>query len=89
MGLRKTTKSDLAKKLEAPVDCITGQLLGSMTTAYILDGMSLIQGIKDTLFGTFLDLAGVVLKCTMSPFDRNQGVESEAIVLTDMTTSSV
>jgi hypothetical protein len=78
--MRKTTKSDLAKKLEAPVDCITGQLTGGMTTAYILDGMSLIQGIKDTMFVTFLDLADVLLKFMMNPFDRNQGVESVAIV---------
>ena len=78
--MRKTTKSDLAKKLEASVHCITGQLNGGMTTAYIRDGMALVQVIQITLFVTFLDLADVMLTFVMNPFDQNQGVESVALV---------
>ena len=79
-SMRKTAKSDLTKKLEERVHSITGQLTGSLSTAYIIDGMALIQGIPDTVFLTFRDLAGVVFKLLMNSFSQNQGVDSVAIV---------
>ena len=65
-AMRKTAKSELAKKLESVSDEIVELpvLLGSgdATSAYITDGMALIQALNKDHFKTFNDLAEVIAK---------------------------
>lgn len=58
--MRKTSKAELAKKLEASCDQVH-TLPAGRSTAYIIDGMALLQSQKETLFSTFDDL-GMLLK---------------------------
>ena len=60
-SMRKTTKADLAKKLES--NCEELNVLPPErpnSTAYIIDGMAFVQGLKESQFITFNDLANVV-----------------------------
>lgn len=63
-AMRKTTRSDLATKLESV--CKESTELPHDThgvpAAYIIDGMGVIQALNDNHFKTFNDLAEVVLK---------------------------
>lgn len=65
-AIRKTDKSELAKKLESVSDEIVELpvLLGSeeSTAAYIIDGMALIQTLNENVFKTFNDLAEIIAK---------------------------
>lgn len=49
-SMKETTKADLAKNIEAVVTAATA-IRG--TTAYIIDGMALLQGLHNTGFQTF------------------------------------
>jgi len=55
-SMRKTTKADLAKKLESVVE--ETQQLPSVKepSAYLVDGMALLQSLHDSGFQTFNDL---------------------------------
>lgn len=53
--LRTSVKSDLAKKLEATCQEVA-ELNGGSRTAYVIDGMALLQGMKQSMFSTFNDL---------------------------------
>ncbi len=81
-SMRKTTKADLAKKLEAVVE-ETQQLPNvKEPSAYIIDGMALLQRLNDSAFQTFNDLGECVWKkittlmgkevnsCVVIVFDR-------------------
>ncbi len=81
-SMRKTTKADLAKKLEAVVE-ETQQLPNvKEPSAYIIDGMALLQSLNDLAFQTFNDLGECVWKkittlmgkevnsCVVIVFDR-------------------
>ncbi len=81
-SMRKTTKADLAKKLEAVVE-ETQQLPNvKEPSAYIIDGMALLQSLNDSAFQTFNDLGECVWKkittlmgkefnsCVVIVFDR-------------------
>jgi len=62
-NMRKTVKADLAKKIEencAEVHDLS-QIDNHNDTAYIIDGMAILQSLKETLFNTYDDLAKQVL----------------------------
>jgi len=78
--MRKTSKADLAKKLESNCDEI--QVLGDSDEhdiACIIDGMALLQGL-DERFDTFDDLGSVVMHRITSLLDGNLGVTSVTVV---------
>lgn len=77
--LRKTTKADLAKKLEASCDEIHNLQEGQQT-AYIIDGMSMLQGLKETSFNTFDDLGNVVTKKLQHLFEGRLSVQAVVVV---------
>ena len=55
--MRKTTKADLAKKLESNCDKIQALAVSHDNhTAYIIDGMALLQALDESMFDTFNDL---------------------------------
>ena len=55
--MRKTTKADLAKKLESNCDKIQALAVSHDNhTAYIIDGMALLQALDESKFDTFNDL---------------------------------
>ena len=77
--MRKTTKADLAKKLESNCDEI--QVLAvshDNHTAYIIDGMALLQALDESEFDTFNDLGLVVMQKIQST--SNLGVTSVTMV---------
>lgn len=67
-SMRKTTTFDLATKLEENCEDVLASLPGlpaaltSFSSAYIIDGMAMLQGLNENHFRTFTDLAVVVLK---------------------------
>ena len=63
--MRKTVQSDLAKKLEKTCT-VLHRLPPAVTTAYIIDGMSLLQSLRETSFTSFNDLAHQVLQLVKS-----------------------
>ena len=77
--MRKTVKSDLAMKLEATCREVVG-LDSGHRTAYIIDGMALLQGMKESLFSTFNDLGHRVMLYVKSLLDGNLSIESVTIV---------
>jgi len=63
--MRKTNKADLAQKLEsncADVVASLPQAPDATSSAYIIDGMAVIQSLNENHFRTFNDLAEVVQK---------------------------
>ena len=79
--MRKTTKADLAKKLESNCDEI--QVLAvshDNHTAYIIDGMALLQALDESKFDTFNDLGLVVMQIIQSLLTSNLGVTSVTLV---------
>ena len=65
-SMRKVTKSELASKLEECVPMETALEMAvhmpSLPTAYIVDGMSLVQGVNEAHFQSFDDLGQIILK---------------------------
>ena len=57
-SLRKTTKADLAKKLEEACPS-QSTLPPNASTAYIIDGMALLQSLTESLFTTFADVCKI------------------------------
>ena len=79
--MRKTTKTDLAKKLESNCDEI--QVLAvshDNHTAYIIDGMVLLPALDESKFETFNDLGLVVMQRIQSLLTTNLGVTSVTLV---------
>ena len=74
-AMRKSTKADLAKKLESIVEVM--QELPEITekSAYIIDGMAMLQSLHDSAFETFSDLAECVLKKILSLLNRKQEIK--------------
>ncbi|KAL8561134.1 hypothetical protein ACOMHN_033717 [Nucella lapillus] len=63
--MRKTNKSDLAKKLEsvcAEVPTLPMVLNQPDNTGYVIDGMAMLQSLNESYFKTFDDLSQQVLK---------------------------
>ena len=66
--MRKTNKADLAKKIESVVDELNF-LSDTVPTAHIIDAMAFLQGLNESRFGTFEDLANLVLsRCQFIPW---------------------
>ncbi|KAK1890858.1 Protein cft1 [Dissostichus eleginoides] len=55
-AMRKTTKADLAKKLESVVEVMQELSDTTEKSAYIIDGMAMLQSLHDPAFQTFRDL---------------------------------
>ena len=86
-SMRKTTKADLAKKLEAVVE-ETQQLPNvEEPSAYIIDGMALLQSLNDSTFQTFNDLGECVWKKIATLWERKATAVS-LLCLRDMTTNT-
>jgi len=61
--MRKTKKADLAEKLESHCSEIFDLAQDTHTpTAYIADGMAMLQALNEDHFKTFNDLAEIILK---------------------------
>jgi len=79
--MRKTNKADLAKKLEA--NCEEVQVLepsDQHDTAYVIDGMALLQALDEAQFDTFDDLGRTIMQKIQSLLASNQGVTSVTLV---------
>lgn len=79
--MRKTNKADLAKKLEA--NCEELQVLepsDKHNTAYVIDGMALLQALDEAQFDTFDDLGHTIMKKICSLLASTQGVKSVTLV---------
>ena len=77
----KTTKADLSKKLESNCDEI--QVLAVSRdnhTAYIIEGMTLLQALAESKYDTFNDLGLVVMQIIQSLLTSNLGVTSVTLV---------
>lgn len=79
--MRKATKSDLAHKLEETV-IQEAELKTKCHTpsAYIIDGMSFIQGVNESQFKTFDDLGEVIFKKLITLF-MNPDLDIKTLVL--------
>lgn len=79
--MRKTNKADLAKKLEATCEEVHElQVSDHHDTAYVIDGMALLQALHEAQFDTFDDLGRVVMRKIQSLLAGNQGVTSVTLV---------
>lgn len=56
-SMRKTSKAELSKKIEANAEKIQALPTHKGKSAYVIDGMSLIQSMNEKLFKTFAQLA--------------------------------
>ena len=77
--MRKTTKADLTAKLESTCDEVQ-DLTTSCPTAYVIDGMGLLQTLNESLFTTFDDLGDQILKTIRLLLAKNLGILSITIV---------
>ncbi len=82
--MRKTNKAELAKKLESLTDEVNELPIqpapSTKSTAYIIDGMAMIQALNEAHFKTFDELGSVVLKQVMSHFTRNATISTVTVV---------
>ena len=80
-SMRKTTKSDLAIKIEATYDEVHDLPHADIyDTAYIVDGMALLQSVNDNQFTTFNDLGSHILHRIQTWMNGNMAVSSVTIV---------
>ncbi len=81
--MRKTNKADLAQKLESNCPEVLAelpQIAAGISSAYIIDGMAMVQSLNENHFRTFNDLAGVVQKRTIRLL-RNQTLELTSVTI--------
>ena len=79
--MRKATKLDLAHKLEENVQQETDlKSKCHIPTAYIIDGMSFIQGMNESQFKTFYDFGEVVIKKLITLY-KNPDLDINTLVL--------
>ena len=79
--MRKTTKADLAKKLES--NCDETQVLAASHdnhNAHIINGMALLQALGESKFDTFNDLGLVVMQRIQALLTSYLGVTSVTLV---------
>ena len=81
--LRKSTKSDLAAKLESNCTEIVeiSDILTTSTTSFLFDGMTLLQQLNEAHFQTFNDLGNLVLQRLLAPFKANRTLRDVTIVI--------
>ena len=62
--MRKTAKSNLAKKLESMCSEVyeLPETDTSENAAYIIDGMAMLQALNDSLFKSFDDITQLLIK---------------------------
>ncbi|KAK1875361.1 Proto-oncotyrosine-protein kinase ROS, partial [Dissostichus eleginoides] len=60
-AMRKTTKADLAKKLESVVEVMQELSDTTEKSEHIIDGMAMLQSLHDSAFQTFSELAECIL----------------------------
>ena len=80
---RKSNKADLAKKLESNCPDVLTELqhiLTSNSSAYIIDGMAMVQSLNENHFRTFKDFAEVVQKRTVR-FLSNPSLELSCVTI--------
>ena len=77
--IRKGTKSDLAKKLEATTEDVYS-LPSGISTGYIIDGMALLQTLNEKSFSTFDDLGRQIIQKIQEILQSSLGVKAIAIV---------
>lgn len=77
-SMRKTTKADLAEKLESVVE-ETQQLPVKEPSAYLIDGMALLQSLHDSGFQTFNDL-GECIWNNIAMLMGKEGISSVVLV---------
>ena len=79
--MRKTTKTDLAKKLEYNCDEIQVLVVSHDNhTAYIIDGIALLQALDESKFDAFNDLGLVVMQRIQSLLTSYLEVTSVTLV---------
>ena len=81
--MRTTNKADLVKKLESNCpDVLTElpQIPTSTSSAYIIDGMAMVQSLNKNHFRTFEDLAEVVQKRTVRLLS-NPSLELSCVII--------
>ncbi len=82
--MRKTNKAELAKKLESFTEELNELPIEStqsnQNTAYIIDGMALLQALNEAHFKIFEDLGSVVLKQITSHFTRDSTITTVTVV---------
>ena len=79
-GMRKTTKADLAKKLESVVEVVQELPHSTDKSAYIIDGMAMLQSLLDSASQTFSDLAECILKKILYLLNRGQAMKCVVMV---------
>lgn len=85
-SMRKTAKADLTKKLEANCADVLAELpqISAIheptSSAYIIDGMAMIQSLDENHFTTFQDLATIVQKRLLRLF-RNPSLDISSITV--------
>ncbi len=83
-SIRKTNKAELAKKLESTceeVHCLPTDANQADNTAYLIDGMAMLQSLNESFFKTFDDLSRQVLQKTLKLLDdEDLGIDCIAIV---------
>jgi len=85
-SMRKTNKSDLAKKVEANDDEILAlphqdRPTSLQSSAYLIDGMAMCQALNENHFKTFDELGNVVLKRAVQLL-KNSDVDPSTDVVT-------
>ena len=79
--MRKTTKADLANTLEPNFDEFQVLAVSNDNhTAYIIDGMVLLQALDESKFDTFNDLGHVVMQIMQSLLTSYLGETSVSLV---------
>ena len=78
--MRKNTKADLAKKIESTVTSESHLPKVPGQTAYIIDGMALLQSLNESGFQTFTDLAERILKRIVSLLSGPENISCVAMV---------
>ena len=73
-SMRKNTKADLAKKLEATCQEVYS-LTQDIRTLCIIDCMALLQGLREAYFSTFDELARHVMHHIITLLNNRNGVE--------------
>ena len=81
--MRKTKKADLTQRLESNCSEVLAELPlipASTSSAYIIDGMAMVQSLNENQFRTFKDLTEVVQKRTVQLL-RNPSLELSCVTI--------
>ena len=78
--MRKSTKSDLAKKLEAGCDEVHTLPKIHGNSAYIIDGMAMLQALHESSFQSFDDLGKIILQRIKKLFNGDLGINMVVVV---------